>query len=87
MNEHIETGLMIPEKCMKCELTLETIDGCKDCLRIKAGLPYQKTFEEYKSWLKEQIQKNKEQVFEKKTEDWIPVVRVSTLSSLLDEKQ
>lgn len=49
--------MLIPEKCMKCELSLETIDGCKDCLRVKAGLSKEKTFEEYKSWLKEQIER------------------------------
>jgi len=37
-------------------------------------------------WLKEQIQKNTEQVFEKKTEDWIPVIRIPVLYSLLEEK-
>lgn len=34
-----ETGLVIPERCIKCELSLETIEGCIDCLRIKSGLP------------------------------------------------
>jgi len=32
------TGLVIPEKCMNCKLSLETIRDCIDCLRVKAGL-------------------------------------------------
>ena len=31
--------MIIPEKCAKCELSLETIEGCIDCLRVTAGLP------------------------------------------------
>lgn len=31
--------MIIPKECINCKLTLEKIDGCKDCLRVKAGLP------------------------------------------------